>query len=197
MWMIVGGLCVLVWGLAIAFGMQRIWAYAGTPGSSSVAPGDWRGSHLVNPRSGRYTLIMFIHPHCTCTQASLAELQEVSNRFADTLSVWVLVHQPPGAGADWESTPNVERARKMRNVKVAIDVGGTEAKRFGAETSGHVLLYGVDGALQFSGGITGARGHVGDNEGLRSVIAIIGGASAPHTHPIFGCGFHDRDRAAS
>ena len=49
------------------------------------------------------------------------------------------------------------------------DDDGAEARRFGAETSGQTLLYDARGALAFSGGITGARGHAGDNAGRASL----------------------------
>ncbi len=53
------------------------------------------------------------------------------------------------------------------------DDDGAEAKRFGAETSGQTLLYDERGTLAFSGGITGSRGHAGDNAGRASLLALI------------------------
>ena len=53
------------------------------------------------------------------------------------------------------------------------DDDGAEARRFGAETSGQTLLYDEHGALLFSGGITGARGHAGDNAGRASLVALL------------------------
>jgi hypothetical protein len=53
------------------------------------------------------------------------------------------------------------------------DEDGAEAARFGAATSGQVLVYGRDGALVFSGGITAARGHFGDNEGSKAIAHFV------------------------
>ena len=44
------------------------------------------------------------------------------------------------------------------------------------------------GELLFSGGITGSRGHAGQNSGEDAVIALVNGHSLPLTHShVFGC----------
>jgi hypothetical protein len=68
------------------------------------------------------------------------------------------------------------------------DEGGALSRRFGVLTSGHVLLYDRGGRLLFSGGITGARGHRGDNEGRRAVLArLLGEPVERSSAPAFGC----------
>ena len=64
------------------------------------------------------------------------------------------------------------------------------ARQFGVQTSGHTLVYGPDGSLLFSGGITGSRGHLGDNRSFAAVSRIITNHSiqlARTTAPVFGC----------
>ena len=55
------------------------------------------------------------------------------------------------------------------------------------------LVYDVDGRLRFAGGITGSRGHEGDNLGLREVLAIIQGRSTSNTlvNSVYGCPLAD------
>ena len=63
-----------------------------------------------------------------------------------------------------------------------------EARRFGAQTSGDVVVYDAAGALRFHGGITISRGHVGHNLGHARVDAIVHGASTGVAQtPVFGC----------
>jgi hypothetical protein len=82
----------------------------------------------------------------------------------------------------------------MRNVTVVMDDNGTEADRFGALTSGHTVLYSPAGHLEFSGGITLARGHVGENPGQRRVISLVStGRADSNGHEVYGCGLHDPD----
>ena len=69
------------------------------------------------------------------------------------------------------------------------DDNGVEAARFGAVTSGQTVLYDEDGALLFTGGITGARGHSGDNAGRASVVALFESRTGRTSWTsVFGCG---------
>ncbi|MDP9115261.1 MAG: RedB protein, partial [Acidobacteriota bacterium] len=81
------------------------------------------------------------------------------------------------------------KAQHLENVTVSWDDGGAEAKRFGATTSGSVLLYSSKGELLFAGGVTASRGHVGENFGLsRLQAALQTGHPDDLLSPIFGCG---------
>jgi hypothetical protein len=55
-------------------------------------------------------------------------------------------------------------------------------------TSGQTVLYDNEGALLFSGGITGARGHAGDNAGRTSLVELLNrGAAGRSRTSVFGC----------
>ena len=61
-------------------------------------------------------------------------------------------------------------------------------QRFGAETSGYVLLYDTHGKLLFKGGITGSRGHAGDNAGESAIVALLEGEKPVLTRTkVYGC----------
>ena len=79
-------------------------------------------------------------------------------------------------------------AARIQNVTVVRDDDGLEAQRFGAATSGQTFLYDSQGVLQFSGGITSARGHAGDNAGRAALISLLNRleTSQPRTN-VFGC----------
>lgn len=60
------------------------------------------------------------------------------------------------------------------------------------------MLYGADGRLLFSGGITGSRGHSGDNEGRRAIVSLLTGEGAYKSDtPVFGCSLFDEDDSCS
>jgi hypothetical protein len=63
------------------------------------------------------------------------------------------------------------------------------ANQFGVQTSGHLLIYDSAGRLQYEGGITPARGHVGTSVGHDAVRTLIAGESnaAPSHCAVFGC----------
>ena len=63
-------------------------------------------------------------------------------------------------------------------------------------TSGQVLLYQPSGRLAFSGGITPARGHSGDNPGSDAVLSLVRREArqadgVPVTCRVFGCPLFD------
>ena len=73
-----------------------------------------------------------------------------------------------------------------------IDDEGTEANRFHAATSGQTLLYDAAGSLLFSGGITGSRGHSGDNAGQTAIVSLVNSGAPRLTETsVFGCPLFD------
>ena len=92
-------------------------------------------------------------------------LEEIGDSLAATIVFW----QPAGAAAEWRNSRLVESAAKLPEVSLFWDFDGKEAARFGAETSGHGVCFDEQGAKQFTGGITVARGQVGDNLGSASI----------------------------
>jgi hypothetical protein len=183
---------ILAWVGGVAWGIQKIEHYSSTPGMAAEAPAQWPGSALVAPQAGRSTLVMFMHPQCSCTSASLEELKTIVERTHGAVAAWVVVLKPSGMNDEWAQSGTWETARNMSGVTVVMDDNGGEADRFGAFTSGHTVLYSADGTLQFSGGITAARGHVGENSGERSVINFVASGKADSSvHEVYGCGLHD------
>src|SRR4051794_18317405 len=68
---------VLAWLCGIALGIEALWTYKSTPGEGAVAPARWPGSKQIAPVAGQSTLVMFVHPLCSCTRASLTELDSI------------------------------------------------------------------------------------------------------------------------
>ena len=100
----------------------------------------------------------------------------------------VIFFRPKGSGADWLNTDLWRSAEAIPGVNVRADENGDEAARFHVTTSGHVVLYDVHGKLLFSGGITCARGHSGDNAGRSDLMLLLHHESPAETEtPVFGC----------
>jgi hypothetical protein len=185
-----------LWAMAVASGMTMLWAYAEAPGAAATPPAVWPRDSHVRPSAERATLIMLAHPHCPCTRASIEELDRLMAQAGDRLAVDVLFVTPPDAGDSWDATDLWRSAAAIPGVTVLDDVDGIEARRFGALTSGQVLVYDAAGRLRFSGGITAARGHAGDNAGRSAIVALLdGAASASVETPVFGCSLVDDRRS--
>ncbi len=175
------------WLAAIAVGARGLLNYESAPGAVAAVPQTWPASQVALA-SDRSTLVMLAHPHCPCTRASVGELAQVMARIQGKANAYVLFAKPAGSGADWEDTGLRRSAAAIPGVTVLSDPDGAEARRFGAETSGHTLLFASDGRLLFTGGITPSRGHAGDNAGASAIVAAAhAGTPARDETFVFGC----------
>jgi hypothetical protein len=132
------------------------------------------------------TLIVFIHPRCACTRATLGELSWILTRAGRSVAAHALIYRPLKAAGGWERTDLWHTAAAL-GVEVLADPDGEQARRFGAATSGTVVVYAPTGGLLYRGGITGERGHEGDNAGRRAVLDAVAGRPGLDRGPAFGC----------
>jgi hypothetical protein len=181
-----------IWLALVSIGMGVLLVHDYTPGTDVRVPGIWPSQSKIPHASGQPTLVMFAHPHCPCTRASIGELMVLMTRCQNKVQASVVFLRPKGSGEDWLHTDLWRSAAAIPGVTVRADDEGQEARRFHVTTSGHVVLYDVDGKLLFSGGITFARGHSGDNAGRAAIRAWVHHemAAAPET-PVFGCSLLD------
>jgi hypothetical protein len=185
---LIAGLLAVGWLAAVGAGHSWLWLHQAIPGDSTEAPRTWPGASNVEPPRDRYALVLFVHPHCPCSRASLEELAWVLARAEKELCSSIVFVAPAEAPTGWERSALWERAVTIPGLRIITDGTGAEAKRFGVKTSGEALLYDRTGQLRFCGGITAARGHGGDNPGRRAILEILAGASLPTRHqPVFGC----------
>jgi hypothetical protein len=187
----------VAWIVTVALGLRALLNYESKPGSIGSVPGKWPTASHVPRASDRLTLVMCAHPHCPCTRASVGELAEIMARVHEKLTAYVLFYKPKGSGADWDDTGLRRSAANIPGVKVLSDVDGLEAQKLGAETSGHTFLFGSDGRLLFSGGITQSRGHAGGNAGESAILAIANNQRADQSSTfVFGCAIQKPSRFA-
>jgi hypothetical protein len=169
------------WLLVCAFGLVALAAQAGKSGESAGAPATWPVSARVPKAAGRPTLLLFAHPRCACTRATMRELERLLARAKDKPDVTVVL--APGG----EAPGTIPGARVFRD-------DGTEAARFSARTSGQVVIYGRDGKLAYSGGVTPSRGHEGDSRGRDlALLALSGTGSKESSADVFGCGLAKKE----
>ena len=181
-----------VWALAVSAGLWVLWGYENAPGAGANPPRLWPTDSRIERVPGRATLVILAHPHCPCSRASIGELASIIAHTQGRVSAYVVFLKPAGFSDDWEKTDLWQSAAGIPGVTAMIDEGGAEARLFGARTSGQTLLYGADGRLLFSGGITGSRGHSGDNAGRDAVVSLVnvGAAERGETYT-FGCPLFD------
>jgi hypothetical protein len=178
----------VLWTIVLAFGLFQMEKYERTPGKSASASVRWHTPSRLSLASDRFTLLLFAHPHCPCTRASLIVLADVLRRTPYPVRAFVIFAKPKGTVLHWERTDLYRLACRLSHVTVLTDENAQEAQRFGARTSGQTLLYDSAGRLLFSGGITAGRSRAEENSGQHSLLAAMNGITAEdRPPPVFGC----------
>lgn len=173
------------WVIAVLLGFLQFARYERRPGEQVWAPREWPGESLHWQISGP-TLVFAAHPKCPCTRASLAELQKLMARVGDRVQAYVVFINLEGAEDSVEDSIQ-DAAQRIAGVKIIRD-DGQVMRRFGALTSGQTYLYDEHGKLVFQGGITPARGQMGDNAGSRAILSYLTSRSRDtELTPAYGC----------
>ncbi len=142
-----------------------------------------------------WELVFFAHSRCPCTRVGLGELAEMAPELRPGVVVRVVFVLPEGVATGWERGESWDAAIAIPGARVKLAPGGVEARRAGASTSGHLVVYDGNGHPVFRGGITRARSREGDSVGRRAVLAILAG-QRPETRetPTFGCLLYEPGR---
>jgi hypothetical protein len=164
-----------------------MWQYAAAPGDATEAPIRWPSATRLTRDASRPSLLMFVHAECPCSRASVTELGRLLGRApVPPAATVVFVHSREGEL--WR------QASRLQGVTLFADADSSEARRFGASTSGATLLYDSHGQLVFSGGLTASRGHEGSGMGEERLVTLLEGATPDRAEsPIFGCPLQDKE----
>jgi hypothetical protein len=159
-----------------------------TPVVESGSLASFPAATILHLAPNEPTLVVFAHPHCPCTRATLRGVARVLATVENKLSVVIVFTVPPGFASEWEQGELLQMAKSLHGGKVIVDRGGKEAGRFRVAGSGTTLLYSTTGQLLFRGGVTASRGHDGESVGEEAITSLVLGkpASVCRT-PVYGC----------
>jgi hypothetical protein len=176
--------------IGIGSGLTLLMSHETIAGAQAPAP--TVAPHIANIRfDGKPVVIMFAHPKCQCTEASLTELQNIYMAVGSKAEYYVFFVRPSDEPVGWEHTRIWNEAASLPYVTVQVDPDCALAKQLGAETSGHTICYDALGHLTYTGGITLGRAHTGRNPGEDSVIEALLGQPRTITHSaVFGCALY-------
>ncbi|HTF88253.1 MAG TPA: RedB protein [Planctomycetota bacterium] len=179
----------VLWMVFLALGLAGMIRYQSESGAPAKPPTQWPRACSLARADGQPKLLLFAHPQCPCTRATIGELDRIAARANGKLRGTVVMLSLPELGREWTHSELWDSAAKIPGIQVRADTGGAYARQFGVRTSGEVLLYGADGQLEFQGGITASRGHSGDNQGADSIVALLQGRTPScNSTPVYGCG---------
>lgn len=171
--------------LSILGGIHSLMTYSGKAGAQTPAEGHWPASSKLSSSKNPH-LVMFLHPGCSCSKASLAELGRLLAE-APELSAQLVFMRTPKLEKLFVENPLISKAKTLPRTEIVFDEHGEEAKIFGAETSGHSYFYNEKSELIFNGGLTMARGHEGASVGKESILSYFKGKKSTQNTLVFGC----------
>ena len=178
----------VLWAACVLMGMAVMAAEEFTPAQSAKLASQFPPGSKLALAADKPTLLLFLHPHCPCSRATMRELEKLLAATQDKVAVTNVFPLPAGTPPGWEKGDLWNWAHAIPGASVRLDPNGVAARQFGVVGSGHTLLYAPTGRLLFSGGITASRGEEGDNPGETAVADFVlrGHADITHT-PVFGC----------
>jgi len=192
-------LVVAAWMLFICVGLAYLWKYQARPCDKGRAPVAWPADATVLPVPEKFNLVLSLHPHCPCSNATAEELDKLLAHTGSSMHVQVLLYAPTGTQNEqsieqWTQSSLTAAVRNFPHTTITVDPDGKLAEKFGALTSGDAQLFSPDGRLLFHGGVTESRGHSGDSAGSNAILQYVnGGGSSISETPVFGCAIQPRE----
>ncbi|MEP6901110.1 MAG: hypothetical protein ABJA66_05130, partial [Actinomycetota bacterium] len=139
---------ILIWAIAIGIGTVWITDYSTRPGRAANSPSGLPSGYLSENPAKLPKLLVFLHPYCPCSRATLTELNRLVEKNKDLVEVSVFIYQPSDQSPEWSKSDLWQTAEEIPNVKLSA-ISEAELQKFGAITSGQTLLYDADGLLVF------------------------------------------------
>lgn len=182
-----GRVVLVLWTIAVMIGVALWWRYESHPGERGIAPRKWPASSRIARNANGATLLVFLHPNCPCSKATVHSLQNVLATLPGTPPQIIFVIRP-AASDDWRARSLIAQAADTSGARFFYDDDESEIRRFATRVSGHVLLYDKRGSLAFDGGVTAQRGQEGPNLSEDRLRALLNGpGGTPIQTVVFGC----------
>ena len=174
------------WGLSVLVGLGMMVRYQVTPGRAANAP----ASLSLPVTTVRGQLLVFLHPQCECSLATVDELQHLMTATRGALSAKLYFYKPSSESDSWcRNTRLWDTAKLIPSASLLIDTDAKFAKAYGSRCSGQVLLYSTASRkLVFAGGLTESRGHEGGSAGGDAISEFARTGNCPTSKTdVFGC----------
>lgn len=193
-------MCVFLtlWGAGILWSYQKLSSFVRAPGEPANASLHWDQHSGLQFDPSKNNLFVFIHPKCSCSKATLWDLETLLSKVENKVAVTVIFDWPTGKSEAWYKGSIWKLANSLKNVRIFVDHDSRERTRFQVKTSGQALYYSKAGELIFSGGLTPMRGHVGDSIGQEMILGHVQSNSIlTRSTAVFGCSLQDDVKLAS
>lgn len=181
--------CLLAigWCAALLLVWNQLLAHTYRPANTPGAVAAWPVIDQQFDSTG-VNILVFAHPFCPCTRATLAELEDSLQRASPELKVTIVFITAGLSADDVDRSATVAAAKQFPRVALQFDPSADMAKLFGASVSGEVFVFDAAGNRVFHGGITAGRGHRGHSVSKEAFEQVIRGKyEGAGEFPLFGC----------
>jgi hypothetical protein len=181
---------IFVWFAVIGIGFFQLMQYENTPARMLPSQTHWPSNSRLVMDQSKLTLLMFLHPECPCSRASLLELATAVRPFNDKVKVYLVFYQPSIFPDSWHEESGLWKSahQLIPSASLFVDRDGKEAERFHSAVSGQTLLFDTHHQLLFNGGVTSGRGQEGDSKGKAALTQLLANQShAFSVSQVFGC----------
>src|SRR5215472_13518160 len=87
----------IAWLVVVSLGLMKLWAYSNRPGPSATGGVTWPKQTSIPRDATRSTLVLFAHPQCPCSDASIEELGRLMAHVQGRVTVQVVFYRPANA----------------------------------------------------------------------------------------------------
>lgn len=179
---------LVLWIATVLAGFASLTAFAARPAQTAAASKQWPSGTILKRAENKPTLVLFVHPRCGCSRATLSQLEQMLPRIQNKAQIIVDVYYPGNQREEWAHTPFIAAAQGLPGVQFHYDKDGREATLFNARASGETMFFSQDGQRKFQGGLTPLRGHVGDSIGEQAILDLAEGRTPQvDGSKVFGC----------
>src|SRR5437764_11181712 len=106
------------WLGTVSVGGLVLMRYEVTPGATGPAPDRWPADSRLPRAADRPTVLLFAHPRCPCTRASLGEFAAALADSTTPPAACVVFVRPPGCPDGWERGDLWDAAAALPGVTV-------------------------------------------------------------------------------
>ena len=123
-------LLIANWAIGLVSGFSLIVSHNFATGNVSSAPIEWPDGINLESDANHPTLLVFIHPQCPCSSATIGELERLLADVNQQVKCTILMVCPSDHVDQWMKSKNTERSKSIEGVQIVVDVDGTTAAKF-------------------------------------------------------------------
>ena len=116
-------MAVSAWAIAVALGFGMLARYKNGTGAQGTAPARWPDVTRI-ARGEKLSLVVFAHPYCPCTRASLSQLREILSSAGDGIRATVVFLEPDGDAEAVRGSRLWSSAASIPGVQLLLDETG-------------------------------------------------------------------------